>query len=77
MRLIGMTRSRRAALAATLIAVAIVALVIRKQLWRAGSANVLEASAAEVSSDADSMSLAKAALERCSKITGDKIPCYE
>jgi hypothetical protein len=72
-----MTRSRRTALAATLIAVAIVALVIRKQLWRAGSANVLEASAAEVATGTDSIALAKAALERCSKIIGDKIPCYE
>jgi hypothetical protein len=72
-----MTISRRTAIAATLIAVAVVAFVIRRQLWHTGSANVLEASAAEVAGDADSMSLAKAALARCSKITGDKIPCYE
>ena len=72
-----MTRSRSAALAATFIAVAVVALVVRKQLWRAGSAAVPEAAAAEVAAGIDSIALAKAALESCSKINGDKIPCYE
>src|SRR5450432_265539 len=71
-----MTRSRRAAVAATLIAAAIVALVVRKQLWRAGSA-VPEASAAEVAAGTDSIGLARLALATCSKISGDKIPCYE
>ena len=72
-----MTRSRRAALAATLIAAVVLALVVRKQLWRAGSPDVPEASAAELGTGTDSIALAKAALASCSKMTGDKIPCYE
>jgi hypothetical protein len=72
-----MTRSRRAALAATLIVAAVLAVVVRKQLWRASEAGVSEASAAEVGAGTDSIALAKAALDSCSKINGDKIPCYE
>ncbi|HMI57933.1 MAG TPA: hypothetical protein VK511_07790 [Gemmatimonadaceae bacterium] len=72
-----MTRSRRAALAATLIAAVVLALVVRKQLWRAGNSDVPEASAAELGTGTDSIALAKAALASCSKISGDKIPCYE
>jgi hypothetical protein len=72
-----MTRSRRAALAATLIAAVVLALVVRKQLWRAGSPDVPEASAAELGTGTDSIALAKAALASCLKITADKIPCYE
>jgi hypothetical protein len=49
-------------LAATLIAAAVVALVVQKKLWRAGSAGVSEASAAEVATGGDSIALAKAAL---------------
>jgi hypothetical protein len=71
-----MNRSRRAALAATLITVAILALVVRSQLWRATSP-VAEAAAAERATGEDSIALAKAALASCSKIEGDKIPCYE
>jgi hypothetical protein len=47
MRPIGMTRSRRAALAAVLIVSAVVALVVHEQLWRAGASQVPEARAAE------------------------------
>jgi hypothetical protein len=72
-----MTRSRRAALAATLIVAAVLALVVRKQLWRTSEPGVSEASAAEVGTGTDSIALAKAALANCSKINGDKIPCYE
>src|ERR1700710_377668 len=71
-----MTRSRRAALAATLIAAAVLALIVHKQLWRVGSA-VPDASASESPADADSIALAKVALDRCSTLHGDKIPCYE
>ncbi len=72
-----MTRSRRAAVAAFIIAVVVVGLVVRTQLWRAGASNVPEAAAAEHSGGTDSIALAKAALDSCSKINGDKIPCYE
>src|SRR5256885_12857556 len=73
-----MTRSRRAALAATLIATAVLALLVLTQLWRAGSSQWREAVAAEwLAVGTDSIALAKAAIESCSKIVGDKIPCYE
>ena len=72
-----MTRSRRAAFGAVLIAAAVLALVVEKGLWRPGTSAVVEASAAEVGAGTDSIALAKVALDSCSKINGDKIPCYE
>lgn len=72
-----MTRTTRAALAASLIAVVVLALLVRTQLWRAGGANVPDASAAEAKVGDDSIALAKDALAQCSRINGDKIPCYE
>lgn len=72
-----MTRSRRAALAAVLIAGAVIALVVNRHLWRAGASQVREASAAELPVATDSIEQARLALDSCSKIQGDKIPCYE
>lgn len=72
-----MTRSRRAALAAILIAGAVLALVVNRQLWHAATSRVPEASAAELSAGTDSIEQAKVALDSCSQIQGDKIPCYE
>jgi len=72
-----MTRSRRAALAAVLIAGAVIALVVNRHLWRAGASQVREASAAELPVATDSIEQAKLALDSCSQIQGDKIPCYE
>jgi len=71
-----MTRSRRAALAAVLIAGAVIALVVNRHLWRAGASQVREASAAELPVATDSIEQAKLALDSCSQIQGDKIPCY-
>ena len=72
-----MTRSRRAALAAILIAGVVLALVVNRQLWHAATSRVPEASAAELSAGTDSIEQAKVALDSCSQIQGDKIPCYE
>ncbi|MDQ2931555.1 MAG: hypothetical protein M3Y05_12185 [Gemmatimonadota bacterium] len=72
-----MTSSPRTAVAAGLIIAAVIVTVVQKQLWRTGSASVPEASAAEVATGTDSIALAKAAVESCSKINGDKIPCYQ
>ncbi len=71
------TRSRGVALVALLLAVAFVALVVRRLPWRAGNDSVREASAAEAVGEPDSIALAQAALARCATISGDKIPCYE
>ncbi|MEO7039609.1 MAG: hypothetical protein ABI186_06215 [Candidatus Elarobacter sp.] len=60
-----------------MIIAAVIVTVVQKQLWRSGAANVPEASAAEVSPGTDSIELAKAAIAACSKINGDKIPCYQ
>lgn len=66
-----MTRSLRTALAATLIAVTVCALVVRKQLWLPASA-----AASEIAAD-DSITVADSAVGRCAHETTDKIPCYE
>jgi len=72
-----MTRSRRAALAAVLIAGAVIALLVNRHLWRADGSQVREASAAELPAGTDSIEQARVALGSCSQIQGDKIPCYE
>lgn len=72
-----MTRSRRAALVAVLIAGAVIALLVNRHLWRAEASPVREASAAELPAATDSIEQAKIALDSCSQIQGDKIPCYE
>jgi hypothetical protein len=72
-----MTRSLRAAAAATIIAFAVLVVIVHKQLWRAGSNAVPEAAAAE-RVGGDSIAMAKEAVSSCVHADGThKIPCYE
>ena len=72
-----MTRSLRAAAAATIIAFAVLVVVVHEHLWRAGSNAVPEAAAAEPAGG-DSMVIAAEAVKSCAKADGEhKIPCYE
>jgi hypothetical protein len=66
-----MTRSLRTALAATVIAATVCAVVVRGQLWIPSSAAAAEAIGA------DSLTAADSAVRLCAHETADKIPCYE
>ncbi|MGH7623500.1 MAG: hypothetical protein ACREMU_14245 [Gemmatimonadaceae bacterium] len=72
-----MTRSLRAAFAATIIAFGVLLVVVQKQLWRAGSGGVATAAAAEPAGG-DSIAIAAEAVKSCVHADGThKIPCYE